>query len=681
MSTIPNTLGLPREWQVPGIGASEDRKLGWLREATEQGALWIQSQRGFKDWRASLDVISGEEDPRDVLSYRSRISGRRLKTNIRTAIAGLANIRPIWGFHATKSFASYAQVLNKTSWALYLENYWDQSIKEALAYSSATCTGFVQPVYSRNLQGRGNLELRTYGMPCVLPIQMPANGDYQRAYAVNLLDELPIYEAHWKFPLFQDRLRPTTSRLWYSRQIRKAAEQNAMKRMLSWFRRRDEDKLVDQYIPIRWTTINDLTLNDSGHTIPMGEPGSSWYYEVPTMGSEIPDGAGGKRKADENDCRLYPQRRLIASSEDCVMYDGPAFNWHGQLDLIPFYLDRWPWEPMGFSMVHDGAALQSALDDIDRSAMNKLKAQQDPPLGYPMGGVTQPEAESFDPLEPRTRIGYDEQAVDQPFKLAVPYEVLQIGPEALKMREIYQDELDYQLQTRDIAEMAKARALSKNLDSMEALIKSYGPIVQDIARSMEKSLGMLGNQMRYLIPQYMTTSRLMQYNDPETMSMDVWDFDPSNLVPSHMPGEVPFDKETQRPIPSQYTLMQRAKMFANNVRFFLMPHSVHEVTQMSFRLGLMQLRGRGYPISAATVMDSWDIQNVAKPEGNTEQERFWSEKEEEITKMARLQKIVESLGIQPMNMGGPKKPGRPNSDKAAPHQETKSDGRPVVSTS
>lgn len=681
---------VPTEWQAPSADASEQYRLGWIDESVQQGNAFNQSQRGAKDWRTAFDLLSGVDSSNTAVDYRSRLSGKRLKTNIRTAISGLANIRPIWGFHAGDAFKTYAEALNRTTWALYLEGYWDQDVKEALWWAAGTGGGFMRPVYRRNVQGDGNIFLDVYGTPSVLPVQIPRNGDYNGAYVVTLMDEMPIFEAHWRFPLFQDRLKPTSSRYWHASEIREAAKRNALRKLVDWFRRpTGSDNLTDQYIPIRVTTINDLSLNTTNHRIAMGQPGSSWEYEVPFYGEEISNGAGGVRKADENDIRIYPQRRVIISSEKCIMYDGPGFNWDGELDLTQFTVDKLPWEPTGFSMVHDGGEIQQSLDFIDRASMDKIRAQMDPSLAYPMGGVTKQEAEDFDPFAPRQRVGYDEQSVDQPFKLCVPPDVYKIGDEAFKLRANLQDELDYQIGTRDIVEMAKARALSKNLDSLEALMKSYGPIVQDVARGMEKSLGRIGRQIGWRILQYMPTSRLMQYASMETLAMNVWDYDPASIIPSHLPGENPYAEDGVTKRDSGFTKMQRAKWFAKNIRFFLMPHSVHEATQTTFRLGLLQLRGRGYPVSASTVMEAFEIPNVGKPQGNTEQERFYSEKEEDITKAARMQKIVQEMGMemglggapQAPNAGGPKKTGRPNSDKAPAHQEVKGDGRPVISTS
>jgi hypothetical protein len=678
-------IEVPREWQVPDAKMPESYRLGWVREAVEQGSAWCEAQRGFGDWRRSLDIISGQESQRDLLAYRSQLSGHRLKTNIRTMISGLSNIRPLWGYNAAEAFASYALAMNKTTRALFLEGHWDQSIKEALAYAAATCTGWIRPVWRRDLQGRGTIELLTYGQPCVLPVQLPANGDYQRAYAVTLLDETPIYEAHWRFPDFQDELTPTECKYWYASAVRQAAENNAWKRMTSWFRRRQEDRLTNQYVGIRWTTINDCAINDTGHRMAMGEPGTSWYYEVPYVGEDLAYG----RKATMQDARLYPQRRLMISTDKKFMYDGPAFNWHGQLDLVPFCLDKWPWEPMGFSLVRDAWDLQRSIDQIDRGCMDKVNALQDLPLGYNINGVTRGEADSFDPMEPKTRVGYDGDAVDEPFKPAVPAEVYKIHPETLAMRQIYQDELDYTFQTRDIVELSKARALGKGMDQLEALISAQGPIVKDQSRSMEASLGMVGTQVGWLTLQYMDNSRMMQYVGAEGLSLQVFDYDPTKIIPSHLPGEAVHD-ENQVQVPSKYTPVERAKWFAKNVRCWIMPHTAHEMSQMTNRLLLLQLRQRGFPISAATCMTSCDVPNVSIPDGNSEQEKFWAEKEDEITHAARIQKIVQELGLQQGLMGGAPgtkpngsthKGGRPPSGQAAPQLAQKGDGRPLIKES
>lgn len=677
------------EWQVPPATASETYRLGWLNEAAEEGQAWNESQRGFRDWRKGLDIISGQAEESEIIQYRSHLTGKRLKTNIQTVVSGLSAIRPLWGYHSGKQYKDYALMMNKTTRAIYLENFWDQSIKEVLQYASIVNTGWARPVYQRDQAGRGvgKLLLLTYGQPCVLPLQMPSNGDYQEAYAVTLLDEMPIFMAHSKFPDYQDRLKPTSSQYWYSIDIRESAKGNLWKRMFQSFRRKKDARLSDLYIPIRYTTVIDLSINTSGHTIPMGEAGSTWYYEVPSYGSEIPDSYGGRRKATQNDARMYPYRRLIISSQNCIMYDGPSFNWHGELDLVPFTLDRWPWEPMGFSLCHDGYQLQKSIDEIDRGTMDKINAQQDLPLGYDINAVTRKEAGDFDPMQPRARIGFDGSAVDKPFAPPVPPEIYQVTKESLEFKKELEQALDYLMQTRDIVELGKARALGKGMDQLEALIAAQGPVVKDMSRAMERSLSRLGNQIKYLVLQWLDSTRLMQFVGEDGITQEVFDYDPVSIVPSHMPGEMTTDAN-EKEVRSIYPRMQRARWFAENLRFFLLPHSVHEITQMTYRLLLLQMKQRGAPIDWGTIFQACDIPDSKLEDGNYVQDRYYKEQEDAIIHAARMQKIVEGLGINPQAVGGGGKPngsgkhgGRPPSGNAPPQVKQKGDGRPTVTES
>jgi hypothetical protein len=681
-----------KEWQVPAQAAKLDKKLGWLNESTEEGQLWLKSQRGFDDYRKAMDILGGKISGDKLLDYRSIVSTNRLKRNVREIVGALANIRPIWGFHTDNdAFSSHANMMNKVSRAIYLEQYFDRSLKEVLQYAAATCTGFARPVYRRGMggRGRGNIQLMTYGSPCVVPNQMPTSNDWQEAYVVHLLDEMPIYMAHSLFPDFQEQLHPTASKYWYSPDVRTAAKGNMWKRLFSGnFMRKGDNELSDLYIPIRYSTIIDLTINRTGKMIPMGELDTPWYYEVPSFGEDINIGSDREgrpiyKKATLDDARLYPFRRLMISSENVIMYDGPAFNWHGELDLIPFCVDDWPWEAIGFSLIHDGYDIQMAINEIDRGMMDKVKAQLDLPLAYDINAVNYQQAKSFDPMQPRARIGFDGGMVDQPFKPVVPPEVYKIGPEVLEVRGMFKEDMDYQLALRDIVELAKARAIGKSSDQLEALMVASGPIIRDISRSMERSLSRIGSQMKYLILEYETTHRLMQYVGEDGMSQEVYDYDPTTIVPSHLPGESTVDAN-QQPIGSPTTRVNRARWFADNLRFYLLPHSVHEITQVVHQLMLLQLKQRGAPIDWRTIMEACNVPNVGtKPDGNTVQERFWNEKEEEILHMIRMQKLAESMGVDPSALSGGqgKGGGRPPTAQAAPQQYKKGDGRTGIKES
>ena len=696
MGTVPVEFS-HREWQVPKWDATESRKLGWLNEACQEGESWNKSQRGSQDWLIALDIISGAYSERDRLKYRSSITSNRLKTNIEVMVAGLSSIRPWGGYQSMREFEKYALFMNLTTRALYLDGMWDQSIRSALQWACATCTGWIRPVYRRDMagQGHGNIELDTFGQPSVLPVQMPSSGNFQRAYVVTLLDEKPIWEAHGMFPDHQDRLKPTSSRYWYNAQIRKATQSNNQRR--AWwnpFKARNQADTAEQLIPIRYTTINDLAVNMTGQTIPMGQPGTSWYYEVPSYGQRVqigtdPEGHPTWREADVNDARMYPFRRLIISSESVVLYDGPSFNWHGELDLIPFCLDRWAWEPIGFSEIHNGYRIQRGIDEIDRGTMDKINADMDRPLAYNMNAVSKREATQVDLMQPRQRIAFDGDAVDKPFTQIAPDDVYKVSAESLAFRKELQADLDYTMQSRDIVELGKARALGKGMDQLEALINANGPLVKDKSRSMEFSVCRLANQVKYLILQNFDTGRLIPYINEAGIN-EVFDYNPSDLIPSHLPGEnpeTPDGKFVESPTPR----IKRAKWFAKNLPFTLQPHSIHEIHQMTYRLMLLQFRQRGAPIAWCDIFEANDIQDVKRALGSTTQDRFYDEQLTEAVEKAKLIQKLAGFDFPPellqMILGGGapqgKKPeGRPPTAAQSPKLKTKDGGtRTTVSES
>ena len=690
MSGFGSSGKLPRSWQAPPATADEGLKLGWLDDATGEGLNWQKSQRVSDVWNSVLQVISGVDDPDDPIpEYCSVVSSHRMKTNIRVLIAGLSNIKPIWGWHAPDAYADYAKMINRTGRALYLAGHWDQTVKRALQWA-LTGTGFVRPVYRRRMAGHGSgfIDLPVYGLPSVAPVQMPADGDWNNSYAITWLEELPIWMAHGMFPFHQDKLKPTKSMYWYSSQIWQASVQNAAFNQ-SWFGRGGDAAKTEYYCPIRYTRLNDLSINQTGRTQPMGQLGSSWYYEVPAYGQPIvgQDGQpimvdGRPKLADENDARLYPRGRMMISSEKCVMYDGPSFNWCPDWDGIPFQLDSWPWEPGGLSPILDGAELEKSLNRIDRGCDDKVRTDLDRTLCYNLEMfVTKKDAEKFDPRRGGERLGVDVSAGEKPFFEPVGENYYQIHEGVFKQRQVLEGALDYLFQTREMVELAKARGLGRGMDNIEAFLAASGPLVRDLCRSMESPLSEIGRQVGYLVYQYMDTSKLLMINGEEGVPLHVFDYDPNSVVPSHMPDEIPADPSAP-PTPSRYSRMERARWFIDSVlQFAMVPHSSHEILQMSQILLMLQLKGRGAPVSWATIMAASEgVPDVKIPEGVSEQERSREEQKEELLFAMELKKIIEGAGgnldqfLAAMKGGGGKKGGRKPSGGASPQMQSKDGG-------
>jgi hypothetical protein len=679
MALFEESVPVYKDWQIPPAMAAEDRRLGFINDSCEEGLAWLRSQRGSQDFRRAFDTISGKDTGIPPADYRSHINPNRLKRNIKEIISAMSKLRPMWGYNSDNSaYRANAEMMNKVTRALYLEQMWDRSIKSALAWASATCAGYVRPRYRRDLAGTGdgNIVLDDYGSPSILPVQLPRDGNIQRAYAVNILDEMPIFEAHAMFPRYQERLRPSSARYWYANDaIRRASQGNWLRRAFGSLRKKgDESSLSDLLIPIRYTYVTDLSINTTDATIPMGDSDAPWHYTVPAFGSDIPTGFDistrqlTTRKANETDARLYPRRRLIISTDSCIMYDGPSFDWHGMVPLVRFGMDDWPWEPLGFSLVHDGYEINEAIKTLERGFMDKQIAKLDPSLAYDQNAVAMSDARAVDPFMPRGRYGYDGNASEgAPFTPVVPPETLRIDSADMAHLEHLYSILDSQQAVEDAMALAKMRAVG-SMDDLEKIMDANGPIIEDMSRSMEPPMRDLGVMIKYLVLQYMNTSRVMQYVGEDGVTAEIMDYDPTRLIPSHMQGEDPGEGAT--PTPSRFTLLQRAKTFADNLRFFIMPNSLHELTQMQMKLALIQLKKAGIKIDSMTIAESFNIPNYGKIPGSTVLERAQAEAEMDMENMARMKQIAEEVGLAPPPGGGGAPPGAPKPGGGAP------EGRP-----
>lgn len=673
------------EWQVPpattmeGQRTSEGRILGWCAESIQEGQAWLKSQRGYGDMRKALDIISGKP-LNDGADYRSRLSTNRLKRNVREVIGTLSDIRPLWGYHSDNAaFTAQAEMMNKVTRAIYLQNFWDRDIRKALQYAAACCTGYIRPVYSRELggTGEGDIRLKTYGAPSVLPVQMPSDNDIQKAYAVTIEDEMPIWQGHAMWPEFQDKLRPSSNMFWYAQELKIPQSANMFKRI--WGKATTGSSgQAELLLSVRYTYIVDLAINMTDRMIPMGEVGTSWHYIVPYLGQDIPAGLDKNgnisfRKATTTDARLYPRRRLLIHTENALLYDGPSFDWHGKVPLVPFCVDDWPWEGIGYSLIRDGWQQQVAIDELDRGIMDINRARLNVSLAFDTNAVSKREAQRYDPMEPRSRIGFDGSQVEKPFQLPIPMEVLTVPGQIPEFRTHLEDTMDHQMGIKDIMGLAKARASGGSGNEMEKLMEASGPIVKDISRTMERSMRDLGEMIKYNVLQYYTSSRVMRLVGPDGITPQTFDYDPDSLIPSHLEGESP-------DAPSLHTKMERAKNFANALTFFITPNSLHAITQMSRQLLYLQLKKANFPMDSRTIAEAMDIPNFGnKPDGNTVLERWINEQEMQLELASRMAQLKSSLpGLDaPSPMGGPgggKQKGRPPSGGAPPSIKQKDGG-------
>ncbi len=704
-------------WQAPVWEAPDDVKLSFVKRCIEQGISWFHDSNRSMNLTRAMDILAGKTGGKVSTRWANFTTGD-LKRGVLEIIEALSDIRPYWGYSTeNKAFLSECNMMSKVAKAIYMESFVDRAIRDALQYAAISGAGFIYPYYSRSRFGMGDGEFvfMALGQPDVLPIQLPRGRNYQNAYIVTLVVPMGVAEAHARFPEYQAYLKPFAEKT-YARTpsggAERAYDQNR------WRMHKINNKR-EQFVDIYFTYILDLRVNygmvdekgnpilgPDGETIgkemEMGEPGTSWYYKVPYVGQSITrfeDGRMVTRAATEDDCRVYPYRRLMISCNEALMYDGPAFDWHGMVPIVPFYLDEWAWEETGFSLFQGTANTQDAIDDLMRYIYRVAMARANPgkvynmdiTTGSPTGKLTSRQAEALDPFDPGIGWGVDGDIKEPVLRPPFPEWCYNIPEWVMKIVEFLQVSIQRQLGHDQIKSLEKIRA---NISDPEKLLDAEGPTVMGTSRSMERGFRDLAEMLKYLIIQYMTTPRLMQYVGADGISPEVFDYAPDMVIPSHLPGEVTVDA-FGNPLPSSVPLYERAKHFAKNLRTFTTPHSMHYIAQAQRKLNLLALLGKGVPIDPSTIATEFDLPNWGTIEGSTIKEKVFNYMKDQLIQEAEILKLKASLGLVPPpgeagegnKKPGPK-PGQPGAGRPA-HNPSQgkikqkgaaSGGRAVVAT-
>jgi len=654
----------------------------------------MKGQGSYKAISDNLAIMQGLEgiDP----NTRSDLSTNYLKYCVRKIVASLSDVGHIATYQSdAKQFAKQCEQQNKIVHVVYRESLFRKSLRKAMQWAIPTGVGYIWPKFKREKYGfgEGKIVFKALGLCDYIPVQVPDDNDVVNAYAGTIVDFMPIAEAHARFPLYQSSLFPVGKRR-YTSQV--AARRLDLAEMFR-YGASSQSNWDGLYCEIRYTFIHDMSINTSGSKMPMGEPGTSWYYEVPSVGDEIPApylGQGKTRPATNDDCLIYPNLRLMISSFGMKepMYDGPAFDWHGMIPLAQYCVDDWPWEGLGCSLISDVATVEKAKRSIERGMHQIADHRLDPGLAYDRsGGVNPATANELDPFEKRLRLGMDGDP-EKIFRTFLPEHLLNVPEWEFKFRDLLKAMIEEGLGLNDIGNLANAK-MNIQSDAAEKMLEVVGPLVKDISFGMECSTQRVGEMLKFIVPQFFDSARVMQYIGPDEVSEETFDFDPDKFIPSHMPWELE-DPNIAIPSPSQYNLMERAKRFAKNLRLVSVPGRLHNITKIQDQLKWLQIgRSQIIPIAPQDLAKKMDIDNYGEIPGNTMFERAMNYKKMEIEMMAKAKELASVLMPQPPGQqpgtgpGGGQKGtgGRPPSGQKGPKvkQKGQAGGNPrtVVSES
>ena len=670
-----------KDWQVPPFEADAGRRQGWIEDQVADGDNWWNSQEASANADANVRLLS--------CAGPQRLKSNNLKTDIRKFVETISDIREIATLGtAAEQFKDIVEMYNQMFKFVYADSSFARQSRQALQYAIPLARGYLWPRFMRKDfgWGVGKMDFRALGPREVLPSQLPADNDMQGCYAQTIVDCLGIAEAHARFPSAQNELLPISRT--------RPTSNGAVRRLEFWDRWKygtQQGDWDDRYCEIRWTFIRDLRINETGQDLLMGDwgkredgtpyPMTSWSYKVPSRGSLIVNtnpvnGLPESYTAKEEDCRVYPQLRLILSNPGMSrpLYDGPAYDWHGIIPAVSYEVDDWPWMAVGFSLLNDVAGIERAERGFIDLMYRVLRTKMNPPLGYDLNaGIPREDIKKFQWLdEEGTKIGVDGKVGDA-LKALIP-ESTRVEEGDFKMVDLFEKLRQKALGLNDLQSLEKLK-LNLSSETADKLLETLGPLAKGISANMQVAQGKIAEMLKSDVAQYYTTRDWLSYIGPDGVSAKTFDFEPDSIVPSHMPHEGKLKDDGK---PSEYSQIERAKWFVKNLKVISVPSQLLNVTQMQDQLKWLNFLQRGLPVSFSTAFKKLGVDNWGDSPGATEFDKWeWEQIRMEELKIKAAQIAAASgLGGGDDKGGGKGKGqgkggGRKPTAQTAPKQETR----------
>lgn len=688
-SSRPSKYEAPFQWDRSK--SSAQRILSWMNECISDGEMFLKSQTGYRFVDAShriMNDIGYDEIPRTL----SKASKNFIKRDVRELVGTLANPRPIVSFKCdNENWTDQAEILNKSYMSWYLSSFADRKLREALQFAAVEGTGYLMMDWDPGYwePGDGEISLQALGVDAVLPIQIsPEDWDFQKAYAVIIRRQFPIFQVLRRFPLAAHLVSPDGEAVSKWRRL----VNNLMDRVTPTVQNtygtnrgyRGEDPAGRQLVTVYDIYILDGDVNKGTTPMNMGVENSPWQYTVPFYGQHLPIGMNDPqtgqpitRTANYHDARKFPYRRHIIATRTAILQDDTSKWWHGKVPLIKFRLDDWPFEACGIPVTKEPAKLQAMIMSLLRAYDDSANARLRPDLVYDKSRVGENFAKQVDP-----RMGGKvlpaSNMMGEVFKLLIDPRYFQMQADILNIMEWAEESGTKLTGLHDLTAMAKAAQVPGS-DTIEKLAEMAGPIATDMSRNMESSMRDMGELWKCMFFEFYNARKRFQILGRDGITREDFDFDPASLVPSNLDLPV---------IGRAGTRSERARIHMRNFHFSIVPNSIYQMTQSTRRLLLLQLSRMGMPIPPKYLMEQFDIPNPDKMV-----DEFWEYKMEEAQKMTEIQ--IATMSMNPMGqlmgamqqgmsggLGNKPQEGRPPSGQEQPHMETKDGGtRSTVSES
>jgi hypothetical protein len=706
-----STNGIPGMPTLTGDALREGgdpRVAGWVNEAVLDGDRINKDDPSYDMAAIGMDYIVGRQrklSPEDALAYLPKMTINEARKVTQAHASVLTDLKPVWAYKSNNPLYQEAgNLLNKIIIAWYINTLADLELANTVKFALAGGTADTCVEWDPHARFGGDHRIIAKDFRDTLPWR-PAPGSrsvqdwqgvvFREEHSINVLRGIYPTKAHLFRPTADSILGTLMGRF---RSIVSSLTSPAADTLSGLTGTTHNLKPKSANCLFYRTFLDDQSRNLTLKDIPMGQPGASWAYVVPP---------GGK---------MYPNKRLILSTPEAVIFDGPSPFWHGMFPFSRMKLWEVPWQFNGVPLLNDLIPVQDAINDGANDIRLGIKQWLNPTTVYDRQAVSETFMRLFDPRRPGAKVKTNPAYGEGFKKLDGP------SPQVLSLAMQYLQWMTDKF--GDLSGVANLQALLQlrqmpGADTIRQYYEAMTPELRAEGRAMEAYLRDLAEMLKVNTFQYMSQAKRVTLLGDAGLTLNDFDYDPGNLVPSMDVGQPGYTPELDASVPRD----QRAQYFHKSFIFTVAPNSILAMNAAEAKMLRMQLARMGMydfwslgealeipnmglppaiplppltppdPIEVMASMVNMDGRYTLDPAtGQVMEVRVPETVTERL--MAQMQLGIggstnpaagggggESGGSGPPGGGSASGPGRKSSGQDTPKQETKSDGRSTMTES
>jgi hypothetical protein len=574
----------------------DPRVLGWIKEAREDGDRIVMADPSYEQIEKSLRYVVGEQlaPERSKLRYLPQVVINESRKAMQAHVSALTDLKPLFGWRTINAqYQQQADLLNQYAVAEWVTTFADLELGDCIKIGLAAGTGDLVVDWDPHAPLGGAHSFSARDPRDTLPIRPAHARSIQLWEGVILREEHTVNALRSMYPTKANYFRPSPD--------------NALSRVMGRFRSRLSqiltpadplDALGAQGVHTRKarsgsvalyrTYLHDHTRNLTSRPITVGQPGSNWAYVV-----------------KPND-PIYPRGRLIVSTDDLVLFDGPNTYWHGMFPVCRLRLWSVPWQFLGVPLFNDLLPVQDAINDTVNDLRLGIAQWLEPDVEYNRNSVSENSMRIMDTRKPGKKVKVN-PAFGEPWKkLDGPNpQVLTLAAELWDKLTTKHNDLSG---TANLAALLQLRQLP-SADTIERYYEALTPEIRQEARQVEAFMRDLAQMTKVNYYQFLSQAKRVMILGEVGQTLQDFDYDPGTMVPALNPGDPGYTPELDKNLT---TVDERAQWMQGQFVFVVAPNSILAMNSADRKMMLLQLSRQGY-CDMWTLLEALEIPNVGTP--------------------------------------------------------------------